>query len=345
MMSADLQYIYTDQSPGLFRAVAATAKGRAVRLFSEHWSGHGEPARYGARYDARLRAFADPLRGAFCELSSGEEVFLRLKSRDGLTEGMTLRVKVLSEARRDKLARVAISDQAVDTISAFEVWKTGLATDQDLVERVDREFVDAAFEEALSPSITLPGGGQMHIDRTRALTAIDVDTAGRVGKGSAAARALSINREAVSELARQISLRALGGLFVLDCVSPLTAEAVNRIRDDAKAAFSEHGLSDARILKPSALGLLEASVPWRTMPVEDKRAAKPAETELLDLLRDLQREAIASSVKFYKLSLCGPTWQAYLSRKSETDQALQDAFGGRVSIVESATQENKVSVQ
>ena len=344
-MSADVQHIYTDQSPGMFRAVAATADGRALRIFSEHWSGNGERARYGALYDARLRAFADPLRGAFCELSSGEEVFLRLKSRDGLTEGMTLGVKVLSETRRDKLARVVISDQVVDTTSAFQAWKTGLAGHQERVERADREFVDAAFEEALSPSITLPGGGQMHIDRTRALTAIDIDTAGRVGKGSAAARALSINREAVSELARQISLRGLGGLFVLDCISPLTAEAITRIRDDAKGAFAEHGFVDARILKPSPLGLLEASVPWRNMPVEDKLAAKPEETELLDLLRDLQRDAIASPVKFYKLSLCGPAWQAYLSRKSETDQALHEEFGGRVSIVESATQENKVSVQ
>ncbi len=344
-MSADLQHIYTDQSPGMFRAVAVTSDGRPVRLFSECWSGVGVRARFGTVHDARLRAFADQLRGAFCELPNGEEAFLRLKSRDGLTEGMALGVKVLSEARRDKLARVAVSDQAADNRSAFAAWKARLAGSEGPVEEADRDRVDAAFDEALSPSSTLPGGGQIHIDRTRALTAIDIDTSGRVGKGSAAARALSINRQAVSELARQISLRGLGGLFVLDCVSPLNAETIARIHGDAQRAFADYGLADARILKPSPLGLLEASVPWQFMPVADERAARPAETELLDLLRGVQREAIASSVKFFKLSLFGRTWQAYLSRKSETDQALQAEFGGRVSIVESATQENKVSVQ
>jgi len=344
-MSADLQHIYTDHSPGLFRAVAGMADGRAVALFSQRWSGAGDRARFAAMHEARLRTFADQLRGAFCELPSGEEVFLRLKSREGLTEGMALRVKVLSEARRDKLARVALTDKTVGQLSAFDAWKQGLAGGAARVERADRELVDAAFDEALSPSITLPGGGQIHIDRARALTAIDIDSAGRIGKGSAAARALSINRDAVSELARQISLRGLGGLFVLDCVSPLNAETSIRLCDDAKREFTDYGLADARILKPSPLGLLEASVPWRYMPAEDERDAAPAETELLDLLRDVQRDATASPVKFYKLSLFGRTWQAYLSRKSETDQALQAELGGRVSIVESTTQENKVSVQ
>lgn len=345
MMPTPLLKICTDTSPGEFRAVAIDPDGRAVRLFSERWSGEGARTRFGMVVDARLRAFADQLRGAFCELSTGEKVFLRLKSRDGLTEGMTLRVRVLSEARREKLARVAISDQEISKVTAFQAWRRDLGLSNEDAEIENSEAVTSATEEALSSSITLFGGGRIHIDRTRALTAFDIDTAGRLGKGSAAARALSINRDAVQDVARQISLRGLGGLFVMDCISPLNSETSERVRAAASLAFEQYGLLDGRVLKPSALGLLEASAPWRYMPLEDERDANPAETELLGLLRDVQREAIATPVKFYNLSLCGRVWKAYLTRKSETDQALHAQFGGRVLVGESSAQENKVLSQ
>lgn len=345
MTRASVQYIFTHTSPGEFRAVAADADQRPVSLFTERWSGVAGRARFGAVKEARLRAFADQLRGAFCELPSGEEVFLRLKSRDGLTEGMAFNVEVASEARREKLARVAQTDKPLNQLSAYQVWRRELGLDDAFAETENREAVESAVDDALSPTVMLPGGGWLHMDRTRALTAIDIDTAGRVGKGSAAARALSINREAAQELARQIRLRGLGGLFVLDCVSPLNAETSTRVKDATMRAFDLYGLPDGRVLKPSPLGLLEASVSWRYMPVEDERGVNPAETELIDLLREVQRAALATPVKFYNLSLSGRVWQAYLSRKSETDQALHAEFGGRVSVIESSVQENKVLPQ
>ena len=337
--------IFTDTAPGEVRAVAMDPDGRALRLFTERWSGNGARVRFGMVIEARLRAFADQLRGAFCDLPSGEEVFLRLKSRDGLTEGMALCVKVQSEARHDKLARVTTSDHDVTDITAFQAWQRDLGLANEQVEADNQDAVSSAVEEALSPSITLPGGGRLHIDRTRALTAFDIDTAGRLGKGSAAARALSINREAAQEVGRQMSLRGLGGLVILDCVSPLNAETRARVCEAANLAFEQSGLVGGRALKPSALGLLEASIPWQYMPVQDARDVNPAETQLLDLLRAVQRDANATPVKFYKLSLCGRVWQAYLSRKSETDQALHAEFGGRVSVIESSIQENKVIPQ
>lgn len=342
MTQTKIQHIYIDEAPGEFRAAAYNAAGRAVGVFSERWSGTGGRARCGAVVEARLKTYADTLRGAFCVLASGEEVFLRLKSRDGLTEGMALRVQVLSEARHDKLARVAGTDLPLAKASAFHSWRNDLGVRDDDALSQDSHQVAKAFDEALASSVTLPGGGRLHIDRTRALTAFDIDTAGRIDKGSAAARALAINRDAVLEMARQVSLRGLGGLLILDCVSPLNSETSGRVRDAAKQALEQVGLSGARILKPSALGLLEAAVPWRYMPVADARQENPAETELLDLLRDAQRQANASPVKFYNLSLCGRVWQAYLSRKIETDHALQTRFGGRVSVVQGLDEKNKV---
>ena len=96
------------------------------------------------------------------------------------------------------------------------------------------------------------------------------------------------------------------------------------------------GLAPVRLLKPSDLGLLQAALPWRAMPVEDERAVDPAETELLDLMRQLQREADAIPTKFFTLLLGGRVWPAYQERKSDAAQALRTHFSGRVSVQQSA---------
>ncbi|MEL6692636.1 MAG: ribonuclease E/G [Pseudomonadota bacterium] len=343
MSSKSAPAIFTHTTPGELRAAAIGADGRAFKLFCQRWSGNGERARFGQIANARLRAFVDELQGAFLELSSGEEAFLRLKSRDGLTEGALLRVIVRSEARFEKLARVARIEGATNDRPAFELWcDQTLGGDAQRV-REDPKRVSMAFDEALAPSITLPNGGRLHVERTRALTAFDIDTAGRRNKGSAGARALAANREAAIEMARQVSLRGLGGNLVLDCLDPLNATSRQEIQAMTQTVFKDLGVDGVKTVKPSSLGLLEASVPWRVMPIEEQISANLAEATLLNLLRDVHREAIAAPMQFFELRLGGPTWQAYLSRRTDADMAIKEHFGGRLIVSESPNPESRIA--
>lgn len=335
--------ILASNAPGEFRAALVSKDGRPTHLFYQRWKGAGERARYGDVLDARIRKFSDALRGAFLELGSGEEAFLRLKSRDGLTEGASVRVVVRSEARHDKLARVSLSEASVGEGNSLQRWRAQICADTATSILEAPEQVDAIFEDATEPSVTLPGGGRLHIDRTRALTAFDIDTSGRTGKGSSGARALSINREAAAEMVRHSCLRALGGNLVLDCVGPLNPSAGDQIRDAARNAFAACHTGDAKVLKPSTLGLLEASAPWRFLPLEDYLLAVPSETELLRLFRDAQREATTNPANLYELSLGSAPWRAYQSRKTEADLALNEHFGMRLTLSESATTESRIS--
>ena len=336
MSSASHPCLFTHDAPGEFRAVATDADGRPCHIFIERWLGQGGRARFGAVSNARLRKFADDVQGAFVELASGEEAFLRLKSRDGLTEGTLCRVRVASEARRDKLARVTQFEGAISDQSAIELWRDQLP-DKPVGEPIeDADYVASAIDDALSPSLSLPKGGRLHIERTRALTAVDIDTAGRAARGSAGARALAINSEAAQEMARQISLRSLGGNVVLDCVGPLNAGSRDRLQSVAQVAFKAHGLESAKSLKPSSLGLMEVSVPWRYMPLADQIETVSAETELLALLREAQRETAANPMQLYELSLGGGVWQTYLDRRTDADAAIQKHFGARLSVSESS---------
>ena len=343
MSSINTSAIFTHTAPGETRAVAIDSDGRPFKLFCQRWSGNGERARYGQISNARLRAFADELQGAFLELPSGEEAFLRLKSRDGLTEGALLRVIVRSEARFEKLARVARIEGSTDERGAFELWceRTPGGVAEMTVE--DPETVSMAFDEALAPSITLPNGGMLHIERTRALTAFDIDTAGRKSKGSAGARSLAANREAAREMARQVSLRGLGGNLVLDCLGPLNTTSRQQVQSAAQTAFKDVGIEGVKTLKPSPLNLLEASVPWGVTPLEDQISADPAEAYLLELLRDVQREANAAPMQFFELYLGGQTWQAYLSRRTDADASIKEHFSGRLIVSESPNTESRIA--
>lgn len=335
MIETPFAKLITHDAPGEFRAALLDSEGRASALFSERWGGAGERARYSETLQARIRSFSDEVSGAFVELRNGEEALLRFTSKPALTEGAIISVSVRSEARGEKLARVSLSDRSVEAMSAFARWQKAFPGEELLAPTEDPNSVQAQFDDLLDASSVLPGGGRLTVDQTRALFAFDVDTAGRVEKGSAGARALKTNRAAVFEMARQISVRGLGGLMVLDCIGPLNNAASDRIRQAARDALAMYGIQNAKVLKPSALGLLEASVPWRFTPMAEQVSADVGEAALLSLLRDLQRAARATPSALFTLSLGGPIRSAYLSRKADVTAALESHFSGRVQVSKS----------
>lgn len=342
MTSPRFSKILRYEAPGEVRAVLIDSRQRACRLFLERWDGDGEPARFGSIHTARLRKFAEAAGGAFLELNSGQAAFLRLKSRDGLTEGAQLNVAIASEARADKLARAVISPSDLSDADAWSLWRSQIPGGEALPVEEDSEAVEAAFDEAAATSVSLPGGGQIHLDRTRALIAVDIDTSGRQQKGSAGARALSLNKDAVTETARQMSLRGFGGNLVIDCVGPLNRSANEQIQAVAQTAFEETALDGVKVLRPSSLGLLEASAPWRVCPVEDRLAADPGATELLALLRTAQRDASAHPAGLFQMHLSKSARQAYLDHREAADRALAEHFGGRVTVSKEPSEMSKV---
>lgn len=112
------------------------------------------------------------------------------------------------------------------------------------------EGVDDVLVDALSPTVSLPGGAALHIQETAALTAIDVD-AGPL-------KADEANRLAVPEIARQIRLRALAGMIVIDFVAPRrdVFSAKKALAQDLRTAMAAD-LVPAQVLGVSGLGLVE----------------------------------------------------------------------------------------
>lgn len=99
----------------------------------------------------------------------------------------------------------------------------------------EAEGVEEQIEQALARRVDLPGGGSLAIDTLEALTAIDVNTGGGA-RGSEAA-ALDLNRKAAVEAARQIMLRNVAGLIVIDFVSMRNKGHRKRLVDALRQAF------------------------------------------------------------------------------------------------------------
>jgi len=252
------------------------------------------PLHLGQRVTGRLRTIALPQGGGYVELDDhAGEAFLRLQEGHGLTEGQSLEMRVVAEPREgNKLARVALADKAPEGL-ATAPW--GSVT----VEPVEpgNHLVAHAFDIVIAPTVQLPGGGFLTLERTRALSAADIDTAGRTDSGRAANRALKANLDAAAELARQVRLRNLGGLVVLDCVSPVNRDAGKQVRDMFLSVFRQVSGQQVRALLPSEFGLMEASVEWAETPMAERLLGhsgdKDARAVCFDGVRLLEQEARA----------------------------------------------------
>jgi hypothetical protein len=351
MKPFQLTDVLTDDGPGHFRAIAVDADGRAWRQFSQIWSGEGEPLRLGAQADAIIRADDPAQGGAFLELEGGEQVFLRTVSNQPANIGQRLKVECISEARRGKLARVILanSDAERPSASAYQRWKDSLCVQAQLPEHADPRTVDEVFDDALAPQVQIPNGGTLYIEHTRALTAIDIDSAGRISKGSAGARALSLNRDAALETARQLALRDIGGLAVLDCVGPLNKSAASQIQAVFKSGFEAVSPRSITVLAPSRLGLMEISLQHGTAPLHDKMldetGALRQEAKLLKHLRNAMRELTANPTLFLVLSLSDQLHMAYLSRKQAVDELLVSRFNNRLKLARTGTDQTRMDPQ
>lgn len=89
---------------------------------------------------------------------------------------------------------------------------------QDKEPLFEKYRVDAHFAKALSRHVWLKSGGYLVIDHTEALTVIDVNTGKFVGSSSLAETILKINCEAANEIARQLRVRDVGGIVIIDFI-------------------------------------------------------------------------------------------------------------------------------
>ncbi len=178
---------------------------------------------------------------------------------------LDLAVRVLREELNDDYRGVLIDDQDLYE----KVREYVMAVNPELADRIEfydrtneelplfeRYFVHEQLHRALDRKVFLPSGGSLIIERTEALTVVDVNTGKNVGTTNLEETVFRNNLEAAEEVARQLRLRDIGGIIVIDFI-----DMESKVNREAVASALRQALSRdktrTQVFDISELGLVE----------------------------------------------------------------------------------------
>jgi ribonuclease G len=187
--------------------------------------------------------------------------------------------------------------------------------------------VETEIEKALSRRVDLKSGGYLIIDQTEAMTTIDVNTGGFVGSRNFDDTVFKTNLEAAQAIARQLRLRNLGGIIIVDFI-------------DMESDEHRHSVLEEMTRKRTRESL--AHVLCQPCPTCDGRGeVKTAHTVCYEILREILREARAFNAREYRVLASQPVIDLFHEEESASVAMLSDFIGKPISMqVESSyTQE------
>jgi ribonuclease E len=173
-------------------------------------------------------------------------------------------VRALRDYLTNEIGEILIDDEQTYKDACEHVEQTMPHNLKKLKHYVDpvplftRYQIESQIESAFAHTVHLPSGGSIVIDHTEALVSIDINSARATKGGDIEATALNTNLEAADEVARQLRIRDLGGLVVIDFIdmgpSKHQRDVENRLRDAVRQDRAR-----VQIGKISRFGLLEMS--------------------------------------------------------------------------------------
>lgn len=127
---------------------------------------------------------------------------------------------------------------------------------QDSLALFERYHVIEQIRKALDRKVWLPSGGHIVIDKTEAMTVIDVNTGRYVGKSALEETVLRTNLEAAEEIAKQLKLRDIGGIIIIDFIDMVRDENRKQLLNTFKDALAKDR-TNTQVLGISELGIVE----------------------------------------------------------------------------------------
>jgi len=202
--------------------------------------------------------------------------------------------------------------------------------------------VEDEIEKALARRVDLKSGGYLIIDQTEALTTVDVNTGGFVGGRSFDDTIFKTNLEAAHVIARQLRLRNLGGIIIIDFIDMESEEHRHAVLTEFRKTLSRDR-TRMTVNGFTQLGLVEmtrkrtreslAHVLCEPCPTCSGRGeVKTAETVCYEILREIVREARQYDAREYRILASQTVIDMFLDEQSQGLAMLSDFIGKPISL-------------
>jgi ribonuclease G len=202
--------------------------------------------------------------------------------------------------------------------------------------------VEPEIEKALSRRVDLKSGGTLVIDQTEAMTTVDVNTGGFVGQRNFDDTVFKTNLEAAQAIARQLRLRNLGGIIIIDFIDMDSDEHRAAVLEEFKRALARdrtrmtlNGFTQLGLVEMTRKRTREslAHVLCEPCPTcEGRGEVKTARTVCYEILREILREARAFNAREYRILASHAVTDLFLEEESGALAMLSDFIGKPISM-------------
>jgi ribonuclease G len=197
--------------------------------------------------------------------------------------------------------------------------------------------VEDEIESALRPSVPLKSGGYLVFDQTESMTTIDVNTGGYVGHRNLEETIYKTNLEAAQAIARQLRLRNLGGIIIIDFIDMFKEEHRRQVMRSLERALSRDHVKTA-VTEISALGLVEMTRKRTTESLErrlcvpcpmceGRGTVKSTETVCLEIFREIMRSSRQFDASKLMVLASPQVVERILDEQSATVAELEELIG------------------
>jgi len=265
-----------------------------------------------------------------------------------LYQDLNLAQRVLRDMANEETSRIVVDSRETFTrMLEFAREYTPALTDRIAHHTGERPLFDLnrvedEIEKALARRVDLKSGGYLIVDQTEAMTTIDVNTGGFVGGRSFDDTIFKTNLEAAQVIARQLRLRNLGGIIVIDFIDMENADHRNAVLAELNRAL-ERDRTRLTVNGFTQLGLVEmtrkrtreslAHVLCETCPTCHGRGElKTAQTICYEILREILREAKQFNAREFRILAAQPVIDLFLDEESQSLAQLGDFIGKPISL-------------
>lgn len=270
-----------------------------------------------------------------------------------LYQDLNLPLRVLRDAVNEETSRILVdSRETYQKLLEFARHYSGTMVEHIEHYQGERPLfdlygVEQEIAKALSRKVCLKSGGYLMFDQTEALTTVDVNTGSFVSGRTLADTIFKTNLEAAQTIARQLRLRNLGGIIIIDFIDmaedahrQAVLEELQRSMQRDRVRFTIHGFSK--------LGLVEmtrkrtraslAHILCEPCPCCGGRGElKTAQTVCYEILRELVREARQFNAREFRVLASQAVIDMFLDEEAQSLAQLSDFIGKPISL-QAATQ-------